>query len=161
MEFKTYKGRIAVLGDAISSTNQTGSINTYSYIELEGGQILRRFRTVMGLDGQFVAAFKENEVVELHVNEVLTGVPDPGVALLAIRRGNGKLYATHIPPSEMPFILRVLPTVCFVAGLFTFWVGIGFLIWWAGWKLYKFKKTFAKGDEVRSYIKSLDGAIEI
>ena len=167
MTIKTYSGRITVLGDSVSSSNAAASQNTYSYIELESGEIIRRVKTMMGLDGQLRAAYKENEIVELHFNEILTGVPDPGSVLLAVRRGSGKLYATHIPDiPAIPFAFSVAPIVCFVFGLPTLFIfGLGAILWALGLKLHFAKKKMVESRklivEAKNYIKSLNGAIEI
>lgn len=167
MTIKTYKGRITVLGDSVASSNAAASAFTYSYIELEGGVIIRRVKTLMGLNGKLKTVFNENELVELHFNEILTGVPDPGSVLLAIRMGNGRLYASHIPAiPDRPFILSVAPLFCLVFGIVGLpFFGIGFLLFIPGWEMYKNNRKAKESRkliaEATNYIKSLNGAIEL
>lgn len=86
--------------------------------------------------------------------------------LLAVRRGNGKLYANHIPDDPAKsFFLFMGPAFFFVVGLLTLPVGVGLIFFWAWWKLQKFKvKMFQSRGlivKAKNYIKSLNGAIEI
>lgn len=78
MPIETYKGRITVLGDSVSSSNAAASQNTYSDIELDSGAIIRRVQPIIYgkkfrlVDEQLRAAYKESEIVELHFQEVST-----------------------------------------------------------------------------------------
>jgi hypothetical protein len=159
---KIYSGRITTLGDSTSVSSSSNSLTsltttTYSYVEFADGQIVRSLRSMSGLNGHVREGFQKDEFIELHVNELLTGVPDPGAVLLAIRRKDGRLFAHNVPAP--PFIVKLMPIMLFVAGLFLmplFFLGL--LAWVPAWKMHKSMKML---DDVSKYVRSLNGAIEI
>jgi hypothetical protein len=156
---KIYEGRITTLGESTSVSDVSAALTTttYSYVEFADGQIVRRLKAMSGLNGHVQQGFHKDEFVELHVNEILTGVPDPGAGLLAIRRGDGRLFAHTVPAT--PINVKTTTMLLFVAGILLMpFFFIGLLAWVPAWKMYKSMKIL---DDVSRYVRSLDGAIQI
>ena len=151
MSINTYKGRISVLGDSTTISSGNGSTTTYSYIEMEGGEMIKKFTAFMGIDGLVKTAFENQDLIELHVIDTLPGSPNLESVVLAIKRGDGKLYATSI--LRTPFLATILgPIFLFLVGIPTlFFFGAGLLLWLFAWKMYKNKTAYAAaGDYIRS-----------
>jgi len=147
---RIYKGVINGIGDGfVIDAVQT----TYSYVELSDGQIIKKLIASMGINAKLREACKSAEPIELHV---WPSSKRGEWVLLAVRMGDGKLFATDsIHYMAIQWWVAAFVMGC---GIATIWALIGIaIIVFAVWlfKLVAFKRQASR------YIASLTGAVLI
>jgi hypothetical protein len=182
LKIETLKGvKVTTAGAGISSvgTNTSSSTETYSYIELSNGSILRNVSTSGALDGILRTAIKDSETVDLHISSAKNNE----ILLMAIGTANGRNYAMD-GRGFMPIagLVYIMAPAIFLALLglpfllvfgehlitgrvfsFSFWAiapwlafGVGLLAWWGAYKLFS---TVGKIRTLTKYNEALPNVI--
>lgn len=167
MDVEVIEGRIVALGDNSKQPANDTYVAVYTYVELESGRAVRQLRSQAGVDGHLRRAFEAEETVQLHVASG-GDVPNPAgikrgpmpkgaTALLAIRRGDGRLYSIAPPEATSGFqfgsLILVALGVCLLPffGLGLLFLGGAGLNW----------KSNAANAFLRRYVEGLPQAIAV
>ena len=157
MEVEKIKGRITTLGDNVTRNVNEGTGSVYSYIEFEGGRIVKNLHSMLGVDGHLRKAYETDEQVELHV--ATGGKIAKGIAmLLAVQRVDGRIFGIA-PASASGSGAFIGFAVLFLAGLVLLPVfGIGILAWIL---LYNNWHKNSMASEMKSYVAGIPGVIAL
>jgi hypothetical protein len=149
------KGVIKELGSAVTDADaESGYASvTYTYIEFEDGQMLRRVRVLAGLNGKLDNALQEKQPVELHVYTL----KKKELFMLALKTHEGKIYATDMSGSLLwKYVVAVFFTIVGFP-LILLW-GIGVFLLFIGVVQLRALRRLSKG---RAYLRSLPNAIAV
>ena len=153
MNIKIYKCVITTLGDATSTTSQSGTVTVYSYIELASGEMIKKFAATTGLNGNIIQAMKSGDEVELHVMEGTLNM------LLCFRGCDGRLFAPDL--LKPPFLLVIFPWVLILSGIpLIIFFGLGLVPIWAGWKIHRLG-IGSRYSQINNYLNSFPNVIRL
>ncbi|GKT18342.1 hypothetical protein AVHY2522_18430 [Acidovorax sp. SUPP2522] len=151
MAIAIFTGILKELGPSVQEAGERFGSTVYSYIELGDGQMLRNVSVVGGLDGKLGAALDSGESVELHV---MQGGKKTDL-LVAVRGGDGKLFATDLGGSSVMGYAMVMGIMILGLGLVPLF-GVGLVFLWAGWRSWHGIRLV---DLARKHVRALPGAI--
>lgn len=155
MAIQVHRGTLKELGDSTITSSERISTTLYSYIEIEGGQMLRNVLTASGLDGKLNAALDSSEPVELHVQHG-GGMPD---LLVALRVGEGRTFATDLDKDKGMQLMYAMVACFVVMGIALLPVlGAGLIPLFIAWRLWKKAAVLS---ETRAHVRSLPNAITV
>jgi hypothetical protein len=134
-----------------------GGTKTYSYLELADGKIVRRLRAQMGLSTKLESAIHNADSVELHVAQLDSRAMKEYSALMAIRTGEGPLFASEVQGITVSDYVLIAVLLAF--GVATLAFGAGLLAFWLVWKIWR-EEISVKGT-IKNSIKNLPSAVII
>jgi len=155
MAIQVHRGVLKELGDGTITSSERISTTLYSYIEIEGGQMLRDVLTASGLDGKLNAALDSSEPVELHVQHG-GGMPD---LLIALRLGEGRIFATDLDKDSGMRLMYALVACLVVMGVALLPIlGAGLIPLFMAWRLWKKAGVLS---ETRAHVRGLPNAVTV
>lgn len=155
MEVTVLKGKLITLGDALVSTDKTGSITTYSYIEMESGEVFKKVIVASGLNGKLQNVLND-DYTEIHL---LTGKEKSFV--LAIKDARNRIYAIDAKIEKNIIVLTIsilISSISFLSGHEAGNLISGFLFLSVSYFIWSRSK---RNNDLVKYIDSLTGAIKI
>jgi len=151
MAIAIFKGVLKEVGPGVQEAGERFGSTVYSYIEFDDGQMLRNLSVVGGLDGKLDAALDSGETIELHV---MQGGKKADL-LVAVKGGDGKLFATDLGGSSMMGYAMVAGTVILGLGLVPLF-GVGLVFLWVAWRSWHGIRLV---DLARQHVRALPNAI--
>jgi len=149
MKISVVKGKLKSIGNGTVEHKDDGSIFTYSFIEMESGEIIKRVAMKDGLASKLKEGLNSGGT-ELH----LAPVKGKDTSLLiAIRNENDRLYAMGL---DISWLSKNSWIILAVVGVLTIPIAIGLFFLIASWGSWRGIKPMLS---INKYIESLPSPV--